>query len=69
MFALFLTAVLVPEGALKTVLCVLMFATIFGTAIVGASYWRCPACGKALPVRHQGHMKFCLFCGAQLPDE
>ena len=67
--ALLFTVPLMPDETLRGALTGLMYALIIGTGVVSANIWRCPSCGQRLPIRHQGAMEFCMFCGKPIDNE
>ena len=39
---------------------------MLGHTIYTLVAWRCPHCGRLLPVKHGFWSKFCLYCGKEL---
>ena len=69
MVALLFVVRCIPRGTLRTILNVLMLAIAVGTMFVYIIYWRCPFCGKYMPVSHHRELKFCPLCGKPIQDE
>lgn len=54
------------NSAFAAVSMAIAFACIFGHLIYTLVAWRCPHCGRLLPVKGGFWNKFCLYCGKEL---
>ena len=54
------------EPMLFYIFATLGIALAVGVFVIQWLFWRCPCCGKHLPVRSVGKIDFCPYCGSFL---
>ncbi len=41
-------------------------AVLIAGIVILSKYWRCPKCGRALPIKNVGRIDFCPYCGGEI---